>query len=575
MLLSALAQLYDRLKDDERYRIVPMGFSLQKIDFRIVLKPTGELFDIQRIGYQEKNRWVPEQLQVLGKTKPSGSGLNPCFLWDNTAYLLGYDPNKPERAKRCFEASRDYHLKYQNALPTPAYQAVCHFFQTWKPEFSKKIPIVEEITNFGVFQILGEPRYVHEEESIVRFWLQLVHQGQEAPVGQCLVTGKFQPIARIHNKIKGVMGGQGAGSSLVSYNFAAAESYGKTQSYNAPVSEEAAFQYTTALNALLDGPMKEKHRIPLSNLTLAFWTDAPHPVEDIFAAYLSEGENLLHQEAQDESLRAKLEVFLKALKKGKEAYGDLGEGVETTRFYLAAFSPNAGRLSLRFFYTNTLDALLQNLRQHHQDIQVERQHPREPEFPSLWQLLKEAFRDGKDIPPTLSAPFLKSIILGLPYPLGVYAATLRRIQAERRITYFKASLIKGFLNRNLKKEVDMALDQDRLDPAYRLGRLFAVLERVQKDALGENLSSTIRDRFYSSASATPGAVFPRLLRTYQHHLAKLDAGFRIHREKLVQEIVAPLREFPQKLSLYEQGLFALGYYHQTNAFYQPADKANS
>ncbi len=113
----------------------------------------------------------------------------------------------------------------------------------------------------------------------------------------------------------------------------------------------------------------------------------------------------------------------------------------------------------------------------------------------------------------------------------------------------------------------MALDPERSDPAYRLGRLFAALEKTQKDALGGNLNTTIRDSFYSSASATPGTVFPRLLRTYQHHLAKLEGGMRVNRERLVQEILAPMDTFPAHLSLQGQGLFALGYYHQTRDFY--------
>ena len=120
----------------------------------------------------------------------------------------------------------------------------------------------------------------------------------------------------------------------------------------------------------------------------------------------------------------------------------------------------------------------------------------------------------------------------------------------------------------------MSLDTERTDPAYLLGRLFATLEKTQRDALGE-IGASIRDRFYSSASATPGSVFPRLLRTYQHHLAKLAGGRKVNREKLVQGIVDPLTKFPSHFNLSEQGLFAIGYYHQIRSLYTKHDSEPS
>jgi CRISPR-associated protein Csd1 len=177
--------------------------------------------------------------------------------------------------------------------------------------------------------------------------------------------------------------------------------------------------------------------------------------------------------------------------------------------------------------------------------------------------------DREAIPPLLEAPLLEAIVTGKRYPDALYQAVLRRLAAERHVNYARACVIKGYLVRNLRKEVSMSLDENRTDPAYRLGRLFAALEKTQLDALGPNLNSTIRDRFYSAASATPRAVFPRVLRTYQHHLSnpKLEGGLRVAREKLVQEIVAPLKDFPAHLNLADQGLFALGYYHQMRAFF--------
>jgi CRISPR-associated protein Csd1 len=162
---------------------------------------------------------------------------------------------------------------------------------------------------------------------------------------------------------------------------------------------------------------------------------------------------------------------------------------------------------------------------------------------------------------------LRSVLSGVHYPDGLYEAVIRRIHADQEINYVRACIIKGWLIRNRKKEVRMSLDTGKKDPAYRIGRLFATLEKTQADALG-NIGSTIRDRFYSAASATPQSVFPRLLRMYQHHLAKLEGGLKVSREKLLQEIVEPLAGFPAHLNLADQGMFALGYYHQMQAFYR-------
>jgi len=226
---------------------------------------------------------------------------------------------------------------------------------------------------------------------------------------------------------------------------------------------------------------------------------------------------------------------------------------------------------VRFFYRDTISRLLDNLRRHYADMGVDREYGEEarrpdPEFPALWQLLDETCprnngkADRDKIPPILAGPLLRAVITGSPYPDGLFNAVIRRIYADRTINYIRACIIKGYLRRNQRKEVSMGLDLNRKEPAYLLGRLFAALEKTQGDALGK-VNATIRDRFYSAASATPGAVFPRLLRTYQHHLAGMKRG-KVGREMLVREIHDPLTSYPAHLNLTDQSLFAIGYYHQ-------------
>ncbi len=581
MILQSLHALYDRLKDDPVYRIAPPGYSLQKITFRLVITQEGKLFELQDVRVRSGKQLRPKQMMVPGAAKPSGSGLNPCFLWDNTGYMLGYKPDdpKPERTAETFEAFRSKHLELEPKISSPAFSAVCRFLEAWDPARSGDCSVFEEIgTGFGVFQIQGQSGYIHDRQDVREWWnRELASHGDDRKhIAQCLITGKNAPIAPTHPKIKGVSGAQSSGAAIVSFNEPAYESYGKKQSYNAPVSEAAAFQYTTALNALLDGPKRDKHRLAIGDATVLFWTSKPTLTEDIFAKFASEGSVALENvDVQDHALREKLEAFLRAIRKGREAYSDLRDDLEQTSFFLLGLSANAARLSPRFFHRGNLSELIENLRQHYSDIRIKPQaasgkRKADPEFPPTWMLLRQAARESKDIPPILAGPLLRAIITGARYPNGLFLAVIRRIHADRTINYPRACIIRGYLTRNLNKEVSMSLDTERKDPAYRLGRLFAALEKTQVDALGK-VGASIRDRFYSSASATPCSVFPRLLRTYQHHLAKLEGGRRVNREKLVQEVVDPLEDFPAHLNLAEQGLFAIGYYHQTRDFYTKKD----
>ncbi len=609
MILQALHELYDRLKDDPRYRIAPIGYSSQRIGFRVVVGPNGGFHGVQDIRTDVDGRLRPRELIVPGGDKRSGSVTPKSvankvhLLRNDLPFLLGAKVEGQESANDKtatsilipsameFEAFKARHLKIEAEVDGSAFSAVCRFLEEWDPDEVRDHPEWAELGKLqGVFQIQGAEGYVHEGEAVRAWWdthrREWMSEEEPSPV-QCLITGSKAPPARTHPPIKGMRGGNTTGGSIVGFNEAAFESYGRTQSHNAPVSEDAAFRYVTALNTLLAGPRRRSHSITLGNqdspLTVVFWTEKPTALEDIFALVLGSGsEATAKDEAQDEGIRKRLEVFLEAIRIGAEDCGDLGDDPEKTRFFLLGLAPNAARIAVKFFFTSTLSELLENLRRHHRDIAVTRRPATaktrgDPEFPPTWLLLDQTCPrisekpDRKKIPPVLAGPMLSAILTGSRYPDGLYSAVIRRIHADRIVNYPRACIIKGHLNRNLRKEVSMGLDPQRADPAYRIGRLFAALEKTQRDALGEGLNATIRDRYFGSASATPGPVFPRLLRTYQHHLSKLEGGRKVVREKLVQEILDPMDGFPAHLNLTEQGLFALGYYHQTRDFYTPKE----
>jgi CRISPR-associated protein Csd1 len=576
MILQSLDQLYDRLAKEPGYELARPGRSPQKISFKVVIRIDGSLVAIEDVRTDQARRKAPLQIQVLGGTRSSGSGLNPCFLWDKPQYMLGVTVgnDKAKRSAPAFEAFRKLHLSAEEEIGDPGFSAVCRFLERWLPEARAEDPVLLDAgtAGFGVFQLAGETRYVHEIPAIQDWWDQQ-RPSSDAPEGECLVTGNVAPLARTHEKVKGLVGQRNLGP-LIGFNDSAYESYGMSQSFNAPVSEGVAFRYVTALNALLNGPRRDMHRIPLADTTLVFWTELPNPVEDFFAQFATAGlEAETESDSQDQGRLSEIGAFLRALRAGKEAGLEMEGG---TRYFIFGLSPNAARISVRLFLRGTVADLLEKLRLHHEHIRLARRPPRgkwrgDPEFPSLRDLLDQTARDRTAIPPLLASPLIRAILEGGPYPHALYAAVLRRIGADRKVDYLRGCVIQGYLNRNLNKELSMALDRDRHDPPYRLGRLFAALEMTQKDALGGKLNKTIRDSFYSSASATPRAVFPRLLRTYQHHLSKLEGGRRVTRERLVQEILSPMDGFQAHLNLADQGLFAIGYYHQIDDFYRKSD----
>ncbi len=589
MPMRALYQLAQRLRGDPSYLMAPPGRSYQKVSFVVVIERDGSLVGIEDFREADGGKAHPRPVLVLGITKPSGSGINPCFLWDSTEYLLGWsvDPGKLDRAReRTFPAFREKHLGVEKEIDDPAFSAVCRFLEGWDPGKAADHPVLEEIGGgFGLFRLRGETSFVHDREAVRQWWDRRTGQDpdrmqkwwttgsdEEPPVGECLVTGQRGPIARLHPKVKGVVGAHTAGATIAGFNNRSFESYGLTQSFNAPVSVEAAHLSIGALNALLSGPGRERHCVIVGGTTVVFWTERPSAVEDVFAQFLSRGSAAL-EEVEDPAQLARLQALVRAVREGKAPGGGLVDDPGGTGFFILGLAaPTPARIAVRFFHRGSVDILLGNLHRHFSDIRVAREYGKgrkkpQPEFPAAWYLLQETAAPGGEIPPLLAPAFLEAIVTGKRYPESLFTTVMRRITVDGTVNYPRACLVRGYLVRNLGKEVHVSLDTSRTDPGYRLGRLFAVLEKTQSDALGGQLNSTIRERYYGSASATPAAVFPRLLRTYQHHLAKLDPGWKIHREKLVQEILDPLGAFPAHLGLAEQGLFALGYYHQRNALF--------
>jgi CRISPR-associated protein Csd1 len=483
--------------------------------------------------------------------------------------MLGYriDDPKPKRTLQTFEAFRDKHLELEAEINDEHFSAACKFLKTWKPETAPAEKLDEIGTGFGVFRIEGETEYVHQRDKIDRWWksqLAETASSDDVEMAQCLITGEQAPIARLHEpKIKGVAGAQSSGASIVSFNFDAGESYGKSQSFNSPVSEASAFYYGTALNFLLNS----NQRLRIGDATTVFWTEKPSPIESIF------GQVFDTAGVDDETTKSNVMAILTAISQGKFP-DELGNA--NAKFFVLGLSPNAARISVRFWYQSTVGELVANIKQHFQDLEMAHGENDNP-FPSAWLLLSQTARESKDVPPRLSGALLRSILQGHPYPHALFAAVLRRIRADQRIVYLRAAIIKAYLNRLTRNqnlltgELSMELDKERPEPAYHMGRLFAELEKTQEDAL-KGINDTIKDRYFGAASATPSSVFPRIIRLSQHHLGKLPKGSRVYHERRIQEICSRIETFPPNLNLHQQGLFALGYYHQRHDIFTKKDE---
>jgi len=569
MIIQALNEYYKRLKQYQSSNIPSFGFSNEKIHFALVLSDTGKLIDVKDLREKQEKKNIPKELIVPAPNKKS-CGIDSNFVWGNTGYVLGSDNKKhkdKDRPKKMFKAFKELQHSLGDEIDDIGMNVILKFLDSWNPENVEKLKYWEEMAGANlVFQLDGERKYIHEHPAIRNRWIKFCQESQSDYQAFCLVSGRKKPIARLHTSIKGVKNAQSSGASIVSFNLDSFCSYNKEQSFNAPVGEDITFNYTTALNHLLCFDSRKK--VQIGNATTVFWTEG----ETVIEGFLKD---ILEPQVNQVDL-GDLRIFLEAMREGK-----MPKEIENTKnmkFYILGLSPNASRLSVRFWYISTVDEIWRKIGQHFKDLAIIKSYDYEPPFPGMWHLLHETAAQGKseNISPLLAGAFIRSILTGLRYPSGILTAVLERIRADQKINYLRAALIKAYLvrssrfqNKEEREVISMSLDKGEKNIGYRLGRLFAILEKAQKDAV-PGANTTIKDRYYGSASATPAIVFPQLLRLAQHHIQKSDYG--ISTDKQIEDVVQDIQKFPSHLSLEDQGIFALGYYHQKQDFYKKMEK---
>ena len=585
MILQSLVRYYEALEKEGT--ITRPGWCSAKVSFALELTEEGELCRVIPLKIEKergKKTVLEPQLLKVPQMVTRSSGVAANFLCDSSSYLLGIDnKGKPERARECFACAKEKHKNILEGVQSAEAKAVLGFFETWNPDMAKEnivlAEVLDEVMAGANLIFFVNSRYVQEEPEIRKAWEKYRENSADGPVGICLVTGQKTGISRIHGTIKGVPGAQSSGAALVSFNAPAFESFGKEQSFNAPVGDYAVYAYTTALNHLL---ADKKHVTSIGDTTVVYWSeDGEETCQDVFAD-------------MSEPTMDNCEIVDGVFKNLETGRAVNVPGVEKSisldqQFYILGLSPNAARLAVRFFYQDSFGNILRHIKDHYDQMEIVRPAKDSMQYLGIWRMLMETVnkksRDKKPIPNMAGAVY-RAVISGDRYPDAMYQAVLGRIRAEQddkdsgiyKITRGRAAVIKAFLLRNghyEKEEITMALNENSSNMAYILGREFAVLEAIQEDA-NPGINATIKDRYFNAACATPASIFPILFKLKNSHIKKMNSrGKEVYYERLLGELQDKVlvsdggeTACPRRLSLEEQGMFILGYYHQTQKRYE-------
>lgn len=573
MILQALVAHYeDLVRQDKLSR---PGWSPAKVSYGLELGENGELKEVVNLKTEQtkgkKTVLAPREMKIPTPVKRT-VGIVPNFLCDNSSYLLGVDAKgKPQRSMDCFSASKALHEELLADLTSPMAKAVLGFFRTWDPGAAKEHPALkdcwEDVISGGNLVFCMGLQYAHEDAELQAAWQTHYDSAEDSPQMTCLVTGTKGPVAQLHPAIKGISGAQSSGASLVSFNAPAFCSYDREQGMNAPTGAYAAFAYGAALNHLI---ADREHVCHMGDTTVLCWSaGAESAYQDLFSYFAFDASSAPYTETE-------LRSMVKDLMAGKRVLFDETMLDPDREFYILGIAPNAARLSVRFFLRNSFGAFLANIEKHHERMEIIRPGYDKFETLPLWKLLDETVNHNsrtKTPAPELAGETLRAILNDTPYPATLLNGVVLRIRAEHEVTRGRAAILKAYYlkkpNKDVPKEVlGVSLNPDSTNVAYTLGRLFSVLENIQS-AANPGINTTIKDKYFNSASATPASVFPTLVNLAQKHLKKLDGGMRIYYEKQLTEILSFLsEEYPKRMNLPQQGSFQLGYYHQTQARYQ-------
>ncbi len=593
MLIQALCRYYNknmqRISDG-----VPQYFEKVGISHMVFLCEDGtisSIVDVRERKQTEKNGKIKETVSKNDMNLPVRSqkpGIDLNLAEHRPLYIFGLnydkgvftDADKTDKAKKSHACFTEGSLAFCEGLDSPIVNAFKAFLQCWNPaeetENEHLLQLGKEYATASFcFALTGHPEILlHEDTAFCEKYrkqkaAEETNTQTDCVTAMCPIEGEILPVARIHDQIKkGIRGGSTMGMALVGYNEESFESYQKEQSYNSNISETAMKHYTVTLNYLLTS---SEHHLYLEDMTLIYFALSSDDQRecDVFARFLMHKEENTAAESAD--LRAALETVVKDMQRGVAA--DITAFDPNADFVIVGVTPNSSRIAVKFLLRGAFGQVMQNLLQHQQDLQIGDAATVIP----MWQLCKELVSPKESnaaVPPPLQSALMLAVLNGTRYPDAMLHTVIRRLKVDEsmgaRHGALKVGMLKAYLNRKArfakqKEEITLALNTENRNPAYLCGRLFAVLERIQQQALGDT-NRTIKDAFFASACARPVSVFPRLLKLAQNHLAKLEND--IYWQKLLGEITDSLEgEFPSTMPPDDQGRFIIGYYQQRQAFF--------
>ena len=586
MILQALTDYYHVLEREGK--IAAPGWGPVKVSFALELGDDGTLeqvISIQTEQQKSKKTVVAPQIISLPAPVKRTVGVAANFLCDNSGYMLGIDDKgKPRRTRECFDACRALHEQLLDGVDSPAARAVLAFFRTWDPEQAREHPALAEqlddVLAGGNLVFRTAEGFVHNDPAVRQAWEAHYSAAGDGPQGICLVTGEYGPVEAVHPAIKNVAGAQSSGAALVSFNAPAFCSYGKEQNLNAPTGKSAAFAYTAALNHLLSD---RDHVYRVGDATVVCWARGGGDLYQSFFGYAAFGQG---EPTYEES---ELRNMVKQLCQGQPVQYREDRLDPNMDFFVLGLSPNAARLSVRFFLRNTFGGFLRNVQAHQDRLEIVRPACDKFETLPLWKLLLETVNQNsrdKSPAPDLAGEVLRAILNDTLYPATLLNGVTLRIRAEHEITRGRAAIIKAYYkklaevtereNPDIPEEVlQVSLNETSANIPYTLGRLFSVLETIQESA-NPGINATIKDKYFNSAAATPAAIFPILINLAQKHLKKLrrnNTGLVIFYDKQLTDLCSRIGEsYPSRMNLPQQGSFQLGYYHQTQSRYQKKEE---
>lgn len=607
MLIRPLCDYYDI--QSARGEAASDIMSEQPVHWMVMLTPDGRVADIidKRIeeSVPQKNgkvKIVKKPIVVSLPKRTQKTGIDANIIEHRPLYIFGlnYDAkigltpdDKTGKARKSHEAFVKKNLEFFDGIDSEIARAYVNFIKNWVPENETENEQLKKLGkeyqgSYYIFALDGSPECkLHKDKAVLAKYEEIMAKAaaeaaeSDDGIMMCPIEGERLRAARIHDKIKGIKGGNSVGAVLVNFNSSAFESYGKSQSMNSGISEKAMKKYTSSLNKLLADPM---HHIYSDDMTVVFFA-MKHDDKaecDLFSDYLNSS-NAVTEDSTKADVKAVSEnIYHKGQTGNAQALDDdVDNGVD---FFVAGFTPNGSRICQKFMVRNKFGKIIDNVKQHQQDMAICGSNGEIP----LWRINKELVspNSANAISPALQSDIFQAILNGTNYPYTLLETVVRRVCTDSdtdsnnkiKINEVRAGLIKAFINRKArlngdKEEITMSLDKENKNPAYLCGRLFAVLEKIQLEATDVKLNRTIKDAYFSSASSRPALIMPRLIDLSNYHLRKLKEGRAIDFSKLINEIMGKIKDsLPTNLSIMEKGKFQLGYFQQNKDFFAEQNK---